>query len=329
MSDPYTPVIPGTQRQAPSARTFNGLLRAGQANSRNQGKLDTGPGGAFGEPSLTCLIQNKTGADLPAFSVLVQAAALVNPATVPFEAQAQPAFTGVAVSVITAPFVITTGPLGNNAIGQAVVSGLALVDVNITSLTHTRAVPTAAVTNQLASAASGGVVLWWTPGATGVQKCLVLVGSQSDGPDATPTVRGWVSTGTQSFGGNKTFTGSVLADSLGAVHGVGGDTVNAVHSVSGETGSFTKSCTVWNLVIAGGVTSTRITSLVSSNFIDLNGLAAPIQIASYTGYVLLGLSGSYPFINITDGTTLLSGYTGNLAPGQTGVFQSGILVAVI
>ncbi len=212
MSDPYTPVIPGTQRQAPSARTFNGLLRAGQANSRNQGKLDTGPGGAFGEPSLVCLVQNKTGADLPAFSVLVQAAAIINPATVPYEAQAQPAFTGVAVSVVTAPFVITTEPLGNNAIGQAVVSGLALVDVNITDLAHTRAVPTAAVTNQLASAASGGVVLWWTPGATGVQKCLVLVGSQSDGPDATPLIRGWVSTVAQSFGGAKTFISLLTAD---------------------------------------------------------------------------------------------------------------------
>lgn len=204
--DPYQSVIPGTSRQAPSARTFNGLLKAGQAYSRSKfGDLETGAGGAAVDPQTECLIQNNTGVDLVAFSVLVQGAAFVDPATDPYDVQAQKVFQAAAVADVTLPFVITEGPVLVDGFIEAVVSGLAVVAVNVTDITHRRAVPVVGVTDHLVSAASGGVVLWWAPAGTGLKTCLVMVGSQGDGPDATPTQRGWVNTGSQAFGGFKTF----------------------------------------------------------------------------------------------------------------------------
>lgn len=186
--DPYQPVIPGTTRQAPSARTFNGLLKSGQDYSRRRfGDLETGAGGAAVDPQTECLVQNKTGVDLPAFSVLVQGAAIIDPATLPFDVQAQKVFEAAAVVDAAFPFVITEGPVAADGFIEAVASGLAPVNVNITDATHTRAVPVAGVTDHLVSAASGGVVLWWTPGGTGTKTCLVLMGS---GSGAGPTIFG-------------------------------------------------------------------------------------------------------------------------------------------
>lgn len=180
IQDPFQPVIPGTPKSPTTARTFNGLLKAGQDYQRRKfGDLGEGQSADPLVPCLTCYVLNSTGAPLPQGSVLALGPALTANLAVNMSAGQQlPAFATALVADVTLPFVILAGGVPANSMGQAVVQGLAVCTVNVSDATHTRAVPVLGVSAYLASAASGGMPIMSKPDGTGILVCEVLVGDQ-------------------------------------------------------------------------------------------------------------------------------------------------------
>lgn len=156
---------------------------------------------------------------LDPFSVLKIGAAVLDPATYPYDATRRPVFEGDTVTDAAAPFIITAEPIIGQTIGRAVVSGMAVVKVNVTDAAHAYATPIVGDTAKLVSGATGAVPIVFKESGTGVKWAVVLLpaagAAASSDPDASVSVRGYVSTGTQSFAGVKTFASIPLAGAWG------------------------------------------------------------------------------------------------------------------
>lgn len=83
----------------------------------------------------------------------------------------------------TDQFLVTLEPIAGQKIGRAVLAGLAVVQIDVTDASHTRAVPVAGETGHLASAASGGVPIVWKPSGTGLLWCWVRIDETGSGFD--------------------------------------------------------------------------------------------------------------------------------------------------
>ena len=188
MADPFQPVRQGSPLSV-SARSFNGLLKAGQDFSRR--KLDEGrppPRDGSGiNPVFPPQIYNGLTAALDEFAVLgFDAAQTIDTAAAPFEASSSPIFTA-ALPDSSLPFCITREPVPVGAIGQIVTNGPAVVRVEITDATHARAVPITGDTSKLTSAASGGVPILDRETGTGTKWAKVLLGGSAGGLSAIGT----------------------------------------------------------------------------------------------------------------------------------------------
>lgn len=129
-------------------------------------------------PSVTALVE-WGGAALPPRSVLAFDGVVIDPADRPMEVQRRPAVIGIEPAAIEDAFCVTTGPVMTDGLVEAVVQGLAVVDVDVTDAAHTHATATPGETAYLTSAASGRAEILWKPSGTGVKTCIVLLGSGS------------------------------------------------------------------------------------------------------------------------------------------------------
>lgn len=182
MTDPFKKVSPGSALEIP-ADTWNFLLSSAQVYQRQ--KIGTGSDTPLTfpiNPANTCLVQNMTGAALPAGAVLAYGTPLITPAVSRFEAQKRPAFEGSAPTT-NESFMVTWDALASdppNDIGRAIVSGLAVVQVFVIDESHRRARPIPGNTSTLESTGGGGVPIVWRESGTGVKWAFILLDHSVD-----------------------------------------------------------------------------------------------------------------------------------------------------
>lgn len=185
--DPFGSYVPGEVPFPLPAALLNTMVRGADAFRRSfLGAQGAGDIEDPLHPALTCYVRNRTGAVLPERSVLAYSTPLVLPADDPLGVQGRPAFDGIAPADATAPFVVVRESLEGWMIGEATAAGLAVVRLDVTDGTHTRAVPVAGVTDHLASAAAGGVPVIWKEAAgsgsgsgSALRWAVVLLGDQA------------------------------------------------------------------------------------------------------------------------------------------------------
>lgn len=184
MADPLAGVIPGTTSPfVTSAATVNQTLDAVRGWRRAErgaaGEPTTAPAVA---PAVTVWVRNDTGGALPVRSVVGLGAPLVSAADHPIDAQRQPTFPAAAPAASSDAFAVTLDPAAASGTGrfvQAVVLGVAVCDLEVSSAAHRYAAPIAGVTTALGSAATGPAQIVWRAGSSGTVRAVVLLGGDA------------------------------------------------------------------------------------------------------------------------------------------------------
>ncbi|MFO0806683.1 MAG: hypothetical protein U0791_26555 [Gemmataceae bacterium] len=193
MPDNLQHVQPGAPFE-PSAATWNEFIDAARAVKDHRSQRGENALNALIQPHNTCLVKYdaSTGSTLAAFSTLSYGTPLIDPSAAASDrllASKRPAIAGVTPSAATAnrPFLITMEPIQGGSLGRAVASGLAVVQVSVSSASHWRAKPSAGVTANLVSTTSGGVPILWKESGTGTKWAMVLLdfGGDSRSADCT------------------------------------------------------------------------------------------------------------------------------------------------
>lgn len=161
---------PGDMFAPPGADMWNAMVGAGEAFLESQ--LSTQPGGPIaGRSTDILLIKNGSGGDrsrgdvMGAFSKTLET---LEPSDIRLTGAAPTSegFVGVLIE-----------PLPSGDIGRVQLSGVCLAKVNIGSTSHKYAYASPG-SYVLTSGSSGSIQLIWTPGTTGVQECVVRLGSE-------------------------------------------------------------------------------------------------------------------------------------------------------
>jgi hypothetical protein len=186
--DPLRDASPGeSTARLLKVDTFN-LQMAAARWVRDHGRgaaarAGTGPAGADQVPNRLEVRVQATGT-LPEYAVVRLGEALIDPAASPARALNTPVF-GCSAPASASDFVaITTGPVEGGKVGRAVVSGVAVVSVEVTDAGHRYAAPVAGDLFKLKSAAAGPAYLL-APAGAGTYHTLVLLGAppaDSSGP---------------------------------------------------------------------------------------------------------------------------------------------------
>jgi hypothetical protein len=199
--DPLAHVRPG-QPLTVEAATWNALIdgaRAARAG-RAPGQVAP-PATAAVYPSLTCLVQYDAASTetLDAHSVVTLGESLVDLSGTdgdPHGVNRRPAFVLGTPTGAGDLVAVTLEPIQGQAIGRAVVSGLAVALVDVSDVDHTRAVPIAGNTDKFESGDSGGYPIVYRETGTGEQWAVVLLGAPGGGAAVnedytSPTVLGY------------------------------------------------------------------------------------------------------------------------------------------
>lgn len=184
MADPLRDVSPG-QPVADAlfdSRRVNAWNLAARLARDRAGQVGGGEHLGGVTPTLTAYVRNDTGGALDARAVLAPGNALVSTTDSPFAFQAQPVFAAAAPADADDLVFVTLEPIAADAVGRAVVSGLAVVDVNVTDAGHEFAAPIADDTAKLASADAGLFRIITRQSGTGVKRAVVLFGGGGTGP---------------------------------------------------------------------------------------------------------------------------------------------------
>jgi hypothetical protein len=203
MADPFQPQLQGRTLKL-SARTFNGLQKAGQDYSRR--KLDENQTPSTPAVPLPVQVFNALTYALEPFSVVQTDAASspVDPAAVPLEAADAPIFNAIAPAEDGRPFFITREAIPVGGIGDVVTTGPAVVWVDVTDASHGFATVSAGIVDCLVSSATQGVPILWKESGTGLKLAQVMLGGAAA---ASPIIR--LNSGqTETVGGWLTITGA-------------------------------------------------------------------------------------------------------------------------
>jgi hypothetical protein len=158
----------------------------------------------------TIRIQNQSGDDLDAFSVVKLDAPIISPTDNLDEWQAKPNLQVLKPASTTDLFAVLQEAVPADELGRAVVAGATPVQVHLTDTGHAFATPTAADATQLTSSTSGSALILWTDRtSTGTKWALVYLGV----PPTQPTETECVAAGTAnvaSLNGSTTIDGVSL-----------------------------------------------------------------------------------------------------------------------
>ncbi len=130
-------------------------------------------------PSVTVLVKNASGSVRDEFSVMAITDQLLDPEDQPFEFRRRPLFEVDDPATADDQIVILNGPLAVDAIGEATISGVAVVDVLINDASHQWARPIAGDQSKLTSGTRGMARIIWMAGSSGTQRCVVLLGREN------------------------------------------------------------------------------------------------------------------------------------------------------
>lgn len=176
MADPLQHVNPGDPLVV-RADTFNLLLDAAKEFKKGP-RVGAGPGLRSPlVPAVEVYVVNGTGSTLPEWSVVTPTGYAVSPVTDPLVAKKTPVFDVDAPTAADDLIFITVESIADGEMGRAVAAGVVVASVNVTSTAHEYAVPVAATTLNLASAATGPARLAVPAASTGTANRLVVLGS--------------------------------------------------------------------------------------------------------------------------------------------------------
>lgn len=208
-------------------------------------------------PHLIVTVRNDSGADRDRGHVLMLNAAILDAATIPYDAQRGPfsTFAPVASAPPARPFplVILLEPIPSNKFGRAAAYGLAVCDVNVTDANHTHATWVAADAAKLTSSSSGPAHIISRPFGTGVKRSVVFLTDHYGYAGETPTGVYWdglLSTEGQTIKGAKKFRDplTVSADDVGYVLTSGTSGTAGTSWAAGQGGGGLAARNAWNSV---------------------------------------------------------------------------------
>jgi len=173
MGDPFCKAISGQPVRVP-AQTWNAFLDAARAHRDRQEDVgrEARPLGNSG----IVLVKNATGADVGRFGVLGIDDVLITPGDNEAEFLSRTALTGVTPTADhRGRFVVLLEPLRAGALGRAVVTGPAPVQVNVNHEDHGWADVKDGDATQLESAHTGAARILWKESGTGTKWAVVLL----------------------------------------------------------------------------------------------------------------------------------------------------------
>jgi len=186
-------VIAG-QKFSFGSSTYNAMVNAADAFQKSS-KEGGAPGFREREPDIV-LVQNSSGGDLDQCSILGipdgASGAFVRPAVSSTEyfINNTPGLIGITPTAdhINGKFVILKDAILNGEIGDAYVSGVLPVQVDITDTSHRFAAPGVGDSGKLTSVSQGGAVeILWAEGGTGQQWTLVRFGNSGPTGEVFPS----------------------------------------------------------------------------------------------------------------------------------------------
>ena len=190
MGDPLQHVQPGSPLVI-QAEAWNRIVdAAGRAEGSR--RFDGGAGDARRIPTRPAVyidVKNTTGGSVANRAILSPTGVVVDPATNPDLAADGPTVVAAAPTSDSDPVLIAVQPIPDGTVGRAVVAGVTVAQVSVTSTSHRFAKPIAGTSTHLASAAAGPIRLLMPPTTTGTQMAYVLLGgavtSTGDGGGGT------------------------------------------------------------------------------------------------------------------------------------------------
>jgi hypothetical protein len=167
-----------------SAGFWNPVLQAAQDFRHSQSPQPNGIAGLLpAQHAVEILIRNESSSTVVRHGILRISGIAITPTANEAQFRDRPIFIGQAPdSASTHGIVVTLEPIKQNAIGRAIIVGLAVAQVNVTSASHKFAKPINANRTNFASDASEGFPLIWGV-HTGTQPswCAILLGSGPQG----------------------------------------------------------------------------------------------------------------------------------------------------
>ncbi len=174
-----------------NAGFWNPVLQAAQDFRHSQSPQPNGIAGLLpAQHAVEILIRNESSSTVVRNGILRISGIAITPTAAEARFRDRPIFIGQAPdSASTHGIVVTLEPIKQNAIGRAIIVGLAVAQVNVTSASHKFAKPINANRTNFASDASEGFPLIWGV-HTGNQPswCAILLGSGPAGAETTMVI---------------------------------------------------------------------------------------------------------------------------------------------
>ncbi len=179
--DPLAPVAAG--QPSPflnNAATVNTVL---DAVRRGRVARDPVRGGTYEpwRPAVIVDIENLSDDTYPVHAILTPTDVAVDPDSDPVYASRRPVLSAAAPASATDSVLVVLDGIEAGTVGRAVVAGVTVAQVSVSSTGHRFARPIPGTTSHLVSAASGPVRLLVPPATTGTQMAYVLLGGGGTG----------------------------------------------------------------------------------------------------------------------------------------------------
>lgn len=175
-----------------SAAFWNPTIQAAQDYRLSQSPQPGGNAGRYvsAQRAVEILIRNNTSSTVGRHGILKVSGIVITPTDNELEFRDRPVFLGSAPdSASTHGIVVTLEPIKQNAIGRAIIVGLSVAKVNVTSSTHKFAKPIASnTTNFVSDAAEGFPLIWGVHTGTQPSWCAILLGSGPAGAETTMVI---------------------------------------------------------------------------------------------------------------------------------------------
>ena len=167
-----------------SAGFWNPVIQAATDFRNSQSPQPSGVAGLLpAQHAVEILIRNESSSTVGRHGILRIAGIAITPTAAEARFRDRPIFVGQAPdSASTHGIVVTLEPIKQNAIGRAIIVGLAVAQVNVTSASHKFAKPIASNrTNFVSDAAEGFPLIWGVHTGTQPSWCAILLGSGPTG----------------------------------------------------------------------------------------------------------------------------------------------------
>lgn len=176
MADPFAHVRPGDEFNF-SAQTWNHVLDAAKAHHLRGSRGGAIPGDVVRDAAIV-RVKNETGGALDRNKVVGLGAPIFTPDDDLDAFLREVTFRGVTpASGDEGRFAVLLEPAPADQVVRAYVAGVCPVQVDVTSAAHEFAEVAAGNTDSLVSAETGSAQILWSEGGTGVQWCIVLIGT--------------------------------------------------------------------------------------------------------------------------------------------------------